>query len=880
MNYLNYWGKADIDNNYHLLVYHSMDVAAVGYSYLKKSKKLTSFISEQLDCSENAFLSLATFLLSLHDLGKFSEAFQVQRPDFIQLLQSREPNQNKIYNERHDSLGFWLWDDYLSETVLPVIGINDSSLNSWLQAVNGHHGMPPKSTGNIDNFFLKTDKKAAETFVLAMAELFLTEESKAIFSQKNSKQLSRTSEILSWWFAGVTVLSDWIGSNTQYFPYEKQTINLIDYWINAQIKAEIALIETGVLSVKTEKGQTINDFFPYIKQPSPLQQWAATVAIQKKPQIYLLEDVTGAGKTEAAILLAYRLMEAGVAEGFFIGLPTMATANAMYKRVAQVYQNLFTDNANLMLIHGFKKMVNDFAISIGNNQLEKTATAQCNSWLADYSKRALLASAGVGTIDQALLAVLHSKHQSLRLLGLFNKILIVDEVHACDTYMQKTLEKLLEFHARAGGSVILLSATLPNKMKQDLLNAYSKGRQQIAPLIKSDSYPLTTHWYDDQLILNELKLNSRANVSRTVNIHYESDLEKVFEHIQKSLKLGQCVGWIRNTVTDAMDAYTKLSQTIPPDKITLFHARFTLQDRLIKESQIIENFGEKSNKQNRQCRLMIATQVAEQSLDVDFDVLITDLAPIDRIMQRAGRLQRHVRTKEGNRQNNTELKDARDVPCLWVFAPKWTTKPKSDWYGGVFKKGQYVYNNHGQLWLTAKVLQSGSFTMPNDARQMIETVFSDTEEIPIELEKNSIESYGKKMSEASIAQQNTLKLDGGYKRGVIGDWWNDGKTPSRLGEEIVEVILVKWVDNGFIPWADGFELNSMVKISARLITKCEAVSDVQQLICNQLEQKYQRLVLPLTKQEDGYWYGKSWTSNKEPKLLTWLYDDNFGLRTL
>lgn len=905
--FYHYWGKAkppNVDGNAcHLLPFHSLDVAAVGCVYLKQSSALLKACQALLKCSEEAFLSWATFFLALHDLGKFSEAFQSQRPDLIQLLQSRAPHPNKIYNERHDSLGFWLWDDYLADAVLPQLGINASnsskrSLNCWLQAVTGHHGMPPKPTGNIDNFFLRADKQAAHSFVLAMANLILTDEAKEILSKADARQLQRTSDMLSWWFAGVTVLADWLGSNTDFFPYQNQPVDLKNYWESAQSNAKVALDKSGVLPVFIEKGQVLTDFFSYIQQPSPLQHWAATVDIPPVPQIYLLEDITGAGKTEAAVFLAYRLMAQGVAEGFFIGLPTMATANAMYKRVAKVYQKLFSGNANLTLAHGFKTLVEEFAASILPRdepegdvaQQDETATARCSAWLADHSKRALLASAGVGTVDQALLAVLHSKHQSLRLLGLFNKVLIIDEVHACDAYMQRTLEVLLEFHARADGSVILLSATLPNRMKQSLLNAYARGRQQGAiPLISSSAYPLATRWHDKQPLLREDALSSRANVSRAVQVHYESDFETVFAYIQQALQQGQCVGWIRNTVADAMDAYERLSQCVSPEKITLFHARFALRDRLSKESRVLAYFGGSSGQHDRQGRLMIATQVAEQSLDVDFDVLITDLAPIDRIMQRAGRLQRHVRTKEGDRQSDTGAKDERPSPCLWVFAPVWTASPKADWYGAVFKKGQYVYDDHGQLWLTAKVLQKGAFTMPDDARHLIETVFSETEELPPALEKSAMKAKGQAMSEASLAQQNTLKIDGGYRRGDIGDWWSDAKTPSRLGEETIEIMLAKWVDGNWVRWADGVWSYSMVKMAARLLAKCEAPLDAQQQTSYvQLQQTLPSqgkwcVLLPLSQRKDGVWQGQGWTAGnekkgKKPELLTWLYDADFGLR--
>lgn len=905
--YYRYWGKAQPSEDgqaaFHLLPFHCLDVAAVGAAYLKKSSSLLKSCCQLLNCTEQAFLSWSAFLLALHDLGKFSEAFQSQRPDLILALQNRAPNPSKSYNERHDSLGFWLWDDDLvDDDVLLKIGIDDSrktrrALKCWLLAVTGHHGMPPKPTGTVDFFFLRDDKQAASNFVQVLAQLLLTEDAKRIPIQVGA-DFEWSSKTLSWWFAGVAVLADWLGSNTNFFPYREQPEELAVYWAYAQGQASIALDHSGVLPIAIEKGQTLTDFFPYIYEPSPLQHWAATVDIPQAPQIYLLEDVTGAGKTEAAIMLAYRLMAQGAAAGFFIGLPTMATANAMYQRVAQVYRKLFAGNANLTLAHGFKTLVEEFAASVlptdkpeqDDAQLDETATARCTAWLADHSKRALLASAGVGTVDQALLAVLHSKHQSLRLLGLFNKVLIIDEVHACDAYMQGVLEVLLEFHARTDGSVILLSATLPGRMKQALLDAYARGRNQpTAPMLNSYAYPLATRWHDRQSSLLEDALASRPNVSRTVQVHYEDDDEKVFARINAALQQGQCVGWIRNTVADAMAAYERLSQTVPHEKITLFHARFSLQDRLGKEAQVLKYFGGDSGQQDRQGRLMIATQVAEQSLDVDFDVLITDLAPIDRMLQRAGRLHRHVRDAQGNRLPDVDAKDERPAPCLWVFAPEWTAQPKTDWYGAVFKQGQHVYKHHGQLWLSAQVLQKGSFTMPADARSLIEAVFSDTGILPDALAKSASKAEGQEMSESSLAQQNTLKIGGGYQRGQIGDWWSEAKTPSRLGEETMEIMLAKWVDGNLQRWADGVWSYSMVKVAARLLARVDAPSDEprktahDRLLRTLPSQGKWCVLLPLSQRPDGVWQGRGWTAvnekyGKKPELLTWLYDADFGLR--
>jgi CRISPR-associated endonuclease/helicase Cas3 len=188
-SYFAYWGKANLDNSdaaqFHLLPFHCLDVAAVGVAYLRQSEALLDAFCTMLDCSKEDFLSWASFILALHDLGKLSEAFQSQRSDLIELLKKRAPNRVMQYSERHDSLGFWLWKDEIGSVVSRQLGLDCSrvgqeSLRCWMRAVTGHHGMPPKSAGSVDRFFLPADKKVAIDFVLSMGQLLLTEGAKKI----------------------------------------------------------------------------------------------------------------------------------------------------------------------------------------------------------------------------------------------------------------------------------------------------------------------------------------------------------------------------------------------------------------------------------------------------------------------------------------------------------------------------------------------------------------------------------------------------------------------------------------------------------------------------------------------------------------------------
>ena len=211
-----------------------------------------------------------------------------------------------------------------------------------------------------------------------------------------------------------------------------------------------------------------------------------------------LPCVTGAGKTEAAMVLVHRLLAANLAKGLYIGLPTMATSNAIYKRIQECYQALFTadSKASLVLAHSASALSEKFQQSIFNlhqpldsdyQSNEHTASSFCNSWFADNRKKALLADIGVGTIDQALMAILPVKYQCLRMLGLQNKILLLDEVHAYDTYTNNLLIALLKMHRRNGGSAIILSATLQQELRQQLIAIYNNDSIEL-----KSNYPLAT----------------------------------------------------------------------------------------------------------------------------------------------------------------------------------------------------------------------------------------------------------------------------------------------------------------------------------------------------------------------------------------------------
>ncbi len=242
------------------------------------------------------------------------------------------------------------------------------------------------------------------------------------------------------------------------------------------------------------------------------------------------------------------------------------------------------------------------------------------------------------------MAVMPFRHQSLRLLGMRDKILLLDEVHAYDGYMVKLLEGLLRFHAAQGGSAIILSATLPAALREKLLNAFSDGAEFMSAGGSDNAgYPWLSHLTSSGLL--EQPLATRPEVQRTVAVNWIQQRQEALDIIYRVVATGQCICWIRNTVDDALDTYQQLLHEgiVPEQDLLLFHSRFAFIDRIAIENKTLNWFGNNAPVSERRGKVLIATQVVEQSLDLDFDWMITDLAPIDLLIQRAGRLQRHIR---------------------------------------------------------------------------------------------------------------------------------------------------------------------------------------------------------------------------------------------
>jgi CRISPR-associated endonuclease/helicase Cas3 len=821
MTFHAYWGKASPGGGelppYHLLPFHCLDVAACGQVLLTLPQFSLQQLAKELGWPRDLVERLFVFFLSLHDLGKFSRAFQALAPN---LSPDLVPTSHaKPYTLRHDTLGWVLWVDQLSggfpDARLPVPG--DEFWGIWMRTSVGHHGRPPEENvgGGLlglraQPWFLREDREAACAFVAEVAAWLLPDGIPAP-GRRECEILRRH----TWRLAGLAVLADWLGSNQTFFRYRTQACALSDYWEDARAQAGQAVRAAGLAAQPVRTWSEPLGLFDHLSQPTPLQRYAAEVALEPGPQLFLLEDVTGAGKTEAALVLAQRLMQAGLAGGLYFALPTMATANQMYQRVGQVYRHLYGDDAqpSLILAHGARQLVEGFRDSVvqateqpadrGYGRDESSASATCNAWLADNRKKALLAEVGVGTVDQALLAVLPARHQSLRMLGLSGKVLLVDEVHACDDYMFALLKRLLTAHARQGGSAILLSATLPAAMRGELVQAYRFGLGLPTDEPEHDlRYPLATQ-AGSRIVAHACE--TRPQLVREVQVralHSETD---VVSFIAEHAAAGRSVCWIRNTVGDARRAQAALGGLVPAGSLSLFHSRFAIGDRLDIEDRVLQRFGKTSTAEVRRGEVLVATQVVEQSLDLDFDVLVSDLAPIDLLVQRAGRLQRHARKADG-----TPAPDGierRPPPLLTLLCPSMEGAPSADWYTALFPKGTYVYPDTGRLWLGAKALfDAGRIVSPGVAgqagavRELVEAVYGEhAAPVPEGLRHATNKHDGKALAQQSQAGFNALSLDKGYAIDSSAHWYEDTRVPTRLGETSLTLYLARVVDGVLQP---------------------------------------------------------------------------------
>ena len=712
-------------------------------------------------------------LAALHDLGKINAAFR-------SMLTENESQRSGRHWEVTEAL-LMHHDDRL-------VHLGHGLRQRWAlyAATAGHHGRPPTRDKDGWSRMRRAAGEEAVADAGALIEAFAALWPEASLTQRDKYGI----RALTWWLPGLVTAADWIGSNADWFPPRADYIDLPHYLDQARRQAREAVRRAG-LDPAPPSDKHLFDW-----APRPMQEAAAAAALPEGPTLAIIEDGTGSGKTEAALILAQRMLLAGKGRGLYVALPTMATADAMFARLREVVGTMFAEAPSLTLAHGRAMLSRQFREFLAH-AAQREDEPSCTDWLTDNRRRALLATVGVGTIDQALLAVVKVRHATLRLFGLSSKILIVDEVHEVgDPYIVELLATLLRAHRQAGGSAILLTATLPTSMRAHLIKAWGESPPD------SVAYPLLT-------VAGRAPQPVRPLTDRRgpVEVRRLSSADDAVSLLARSARQGAACVWVRNAVDDAIAGVKALRQAgVEAD---LLHARFALTDRLRHQAAVLERFGKA--RQGGAGRVLVATQVVESSLDLDFDTMVSDLAPIAALIQRAGRLWRHMDRRPGSERPTS-------CPVLHVLSPDPDESVDEDWLRRVLDAGAWVYPLDWQ-WRTARVLfAAGYIGAPAGVRDLVEAVASEAPDtLPPAIDRAEQERQGEGFASQNLARQNRVDLAIGYRDGVADA--DDRQFPTRLGIEQRVLALARWEGEALTPWAaesgaDAAELWALSEVSA------------------------------------------------------------------
>lgn len=625
-------------------------------------KKLITDSLESDFQTDNLAKCLVRFLAASHDIGKATPAFQTQKgfsnsEDLdIQLLEKLEQagftGISTVYlqfprKSHHSIAGQYLLSTYgVKEDISTIIG--------------GHHGKPVDETKEYkeqgksypSNYFQVEDKNNVihHRWEQVQQEIFhWALESCGFETVADLPIIKQPAQVV---LNGLLIMADWIASNEHFFP-------LLD--VNEdEVQDQNSRLEIGFKKwKKTSTWGSENIINPdglYKKRfgfsPRNVQSiLSQTIENTAKPGIVILEAPMGLGKTEASLVAAEQLAAKTGRNGLFFGLPTQATSNGIFTRIEKWLENIVSeldDPLSIHLAHGKAALNEHFAELPRSTNMNiddwDDGSVVVNEWFSGR-KTTALDDFVVGTVDQFLMVALKQKHLALRHLGFSKKVVVIDEVHAYDAYMSQYLLEAIKWMGAYGVPVVILSATLPSKQRENILRHYMAGMGikwrdiENANQLKTDAYPLIT--YSDGSEIHQVKTFEEQSHKDIHVIRLQE--EKLIETVTDALKDGGIVGVIVNTVKRAQELARHFSDKFGADKVDLLHSSFIATERIRKEKELLQQIGKGVTRPFR--KIIIGTQVIEQSLDIDFDVMISDLAPMDLLIQRIGRLHRHDTTR-------------------------------------------------------------------------------------------------------------------------------------------------------------------------------------------------------------------------------------------
>lgn len=737
------WAKTSNieEGRWHPLLLHLLDVAASADAILARELESTrQRLGSALGLDWAAARPWLLLLIACHDLGKGCPGFQCKWKNLSGLDTGPSPDTaiNHAFVSQVELFELLLeldWPEDLAELVADAVGCHhgERATPNRLDALAGNR----RALGKPEWHQARRAIFEALLSVLAPGEAPI----KVTLSGSDFMLL-----------AGLTSFADWIGSNEEEFPFGSPAdCEDLNAWFESRRdgNATRALEAIGWAPRQplSAAPKTFAEVFGFT--PRPLQQaTAAALADLTQPAILLVEAPMGEGKTEAAFYAHLELQRRFGHRGLYIALPTKATGNAMFGRTLRFLRSQRCERPlDLQLLHGGSLLNDDFQRLKPNGIYDSQSSGDVRAaeWFT-HKKRALLSEYGVGTIDQALLTILPVRHQFVRLWGLANRVVVFDEIHAYDAYTGTLLLHLLRWLLALGASVILLSATLPPAFRRKL------AALTHAELPEADvSYPRLTVYTEGQ---RARQFPFDADPERRLQITIQpiaADLPALREALDHRLGQGGYALTLVNTVQRAQALYQLYADGEPllceghpigkrlddGTEIYLFHARFPANRRQQREDAVLNIFGPPDDNTPARTgrKILIATQVAEQSLDLDFDLIATDLAPIDLLLQRAGRLWRHRR-------------EARPLaaPVLIVAGLAENEPPdfgKPLWWGAVYREDVLL-----RTWCLLR--GQSQISLPDAIDPWVQAVYEEAVEIPDSIQERHmrtlIENEGKQQA--------------------------------------------------------------------------------------------------------------------------------------
>jgi CRISPR-associated endonuclease/helicase Cas3 len=796
---------------WHTLLDHSADVTAVFRALISLPgfrNRAARYIGRELTVVDIERLCVVVYL---HDIGKGNAGFQ-----------------SKVFlpSERHSSApaghvneacflispgGLGICIAHLRILDMEAWFGDTNELFSMLIASWSHHGIPLQHDINaLDPALIAAWKPWRWSSPEATVKLFGSEITRLFPLAFTPDLAMKSSPRFEAFFAGLVSLADWIGSSETWFGFDAHMAQDRYEW--AKSRATWVLQAMG-MDVTASRGALLDrpdGYHPVfeISEPNVMQHVMLSLPLPlplpvRKGSVVLIESETGSGKTEAAIFHALRYFRAGLVDGFYFALPTRTSGVQIHKRIQKAVSRAFGDAAPsvLLAIPGYTTATDSHsALLCDHSSLCDDAPSPESQWFSQNSKRYLAAPIAAGTIDQVLLSSLRNKHAHMRAASMARSLIIIDEVHASDTYMSRITKEVIRRHVDAGGHVLLMSATLGGEAASDYLSSKLPDLETAANV----AYPLIRVSEGHRpAVTNAFHVNGSEKKTKSVRMELQYAIEDDWEVARlaaEHARLGAKVLVIRNTVAACIKTRRALETMLPADEIfrvgipkvsAPHHGRFAAEDRRLLDEAVEASFGKIRPTGGM---VLVATQTVEQSLDIDADVLFSDICPMDVLLQRIGRLHRHLR--DGTPSSFGSRAKGYQDPACYVLVPFETLPLTHRSRHGIGLGRAYPDVRITELTVR-KIMEFESFVIPTMNRDLVERTVHTEAKSALDREDDAWRVHGNRVSGEIIADKLTAK-DGflpiddsfGTPAQFMG-WGNGKKISTRLGSSPFSAVFAK-----------------------------------------------------------------------------------------